>query len=407
MSLLLLFKGAGGGAAPAGSKRVMLVAGQSLASPNVGSVVYSSTPSARHKRDSYGVRCRSTDIVGTAVGLYEQATDTGYGDGETIASAFCKMHDLLSGNANRWYCGNHAKSGETLAGIRKGGTATCFADGMAQADAALDAGYEVCDVVVLGHGETDSQNANTTYPAGLDTLQNDYDTDIKAITGQSEEVVLYCWQTAAYPPGSTAATGTDKSGNTALTYLDRAVNQPTKFSLIGSIFPGWFRADGLHITAAWTQVMACYAAKQVWRRDEGDDAPFRPLTAVRTAATIVVTFDVPAPPLVWRFDLYQPTTTGNTGALLGFKFFDDSGAIPAVTAVAITGASEVTVTLASTPTGTQGSQELRIAHSTSQNSGTGGTPLADSDDATTPSDIAVPDWPMPNFCPMSYVAVTT
>jgi hypothetical protein len=93
----------GGGGGSAGALRTALMAGQSLMSPSSGSVVFSTTPSARHKRSSFGVRVRSTDALTPLVALAEQATDTGYGDGETVASAFCRMHDLLSGNANLWY----------------------------------------------------------------------------------------------------------------------------------------------------------------------------------------------------------------------------------------------------------------------------------------------------------------
>lgn len=394
---LALLGKAGGGSAPASPTAMLLVTGQSNGSPN-DSTVYSATPSTRHSRFTFGVRCRSTDALLPRVALYEQPTDTAYGSGETIASAFSATHDAISSNRTRWWHGNHAKISQPIAAIKKGGTATCYADGIAQATAG---GTTPVYAVALIHGETDAQNNNTTYGTDLDTLQTNYDTDIKAITGQGNTVLVYASQCAAYPPGSTSATGATKTGSTHLTVLSKAVAAPTRFKCFGPLYPGvayGIQSDGLHFTAAVTRIWGAYLAKFVNATQLGaDDLPLYPTGAVRTGASVVVTFHVPVSPLVWRYDLFQPTTTGNTGALLGFKFFDDSGTPPAVTDVQITAANQVTVTLASTPTGTAGSCEIRIGHSTSQNSGTGGTPLTDSDTTADPR-----GWPLPNFCAMSY-----
>lgn len=397
--MLRMMRGGGGVALP---ELALLVTGQSNGSPS-DATVYSTTPSARHTRDAYGVRSRAADITGTLVGLYEQVSDTGAGSGETIASAFSQTHDQLTGESARWFHANHAIPAHTMAHIRKGGTGPAYANGMAQVTAAVAAapGLVVAGIALI-HGETDQQTNNTNYPAQLDTLQDDYDADIKALTGQAGEVVMYCSQPGSVPPGSTSATGADKSGSTALTYLSRAVSTPTEFACVGPTYFAVLRADGGHWVAAFTRILGAYFAKAVKKHRAAEDAlPLYPTAAVRTAASVVVTFHVPVPPLVWRLDLYQPTTSGNTGAVLGFKFYDDSGSPPAVTDVQITGTDEVTVTLAGTPTGSQGSQEIRIAHSTSQNSGTGGTPLADSDPTVNPQ-----GWPLPNFCCMSYVPVT-
>ncbi len=381
----------------------MLVTGQSNGSPASG-IAFSTTPSIRHSRFTSGVRITAAaGVFAPLIGLYEQDSDTGYGSGETLASSFCVEHDLLSDEANLWLCANHAKSNEGIAGIKKGGSATCYVDGMAQVQNAFDADPTyIANVIVLGHGENDSQSDNHTYGAQVEQLQEDYDTDIKEITEQPDDVLMYAWQCSAYPPGSTNAVDADKAGSTQLTVLSLALTLPTRFKCLGPTFNANYRDDNLHFTAAWNQVMGAYVAKCVNKVDEEeDDLPLYPTAAVRTDATVVVTFHVPVPPLIWRLDLYQNTTAGNTGALLGFKFYDDSGTPPAVTNVVISDTDEVTITLAGTPTGTQGSQEIRIGHSTSQTSGTGGTPLADSDDSEN-----VDGWPLPNFCCQQYVPVT-
>lgn len=383
----------GGGSPSVAPTKGALWGGQSLVSGQ-DSTVLSAAPSTRHSRPSFGVRARSTDPLTPLVRLYEQASDTGYGIGETSAYGFTEMWEQLAGTSDRWFCANHGKVNTAMAGVQKGGTATCYADGQAQAAA----GGVAVAAIFFRHGENDTQNNNTAYPGLLDTLQGNYNTDTKAVTGQAGNIKLFCSQNAAYPPGSTSATGATKTGSAQLTVIDRIVSQPTKYAFTTPLYPAAFIADGIHMVAAWMRIVGAYEAKAYYREVNalGTQAVY-PTGAVRTVASIVVTFNVPVTPLVWRFDLYQPSTTGNTGALLGFKFFDDSGAPPAVTDVQITAPNQVTVTLASTPTGTAGSMEIRIGHSTNQTSGTGGTPLTDSDTTVDPR-----GWPLPNFAAMAY-----
>jgi hypothetical protein len=389
--------------AAANSLRMLRIAGQSNGM-GPGSTVLSATPSTRHKRFTPGVRCQNTGLT-PLIPLVEQADSFGGGAtaGETLATAFAEMHDLLTGNADRWLISNHALSSQTISGIKKGGTSSAYAYGQAQTMAAVGAsmGITVAGVAFI-HGETDAQLNTTGYPADLETLQNDEDTDTKAITGQTSEVIFYCTQCASCPPGSTNATGATKTGSTHLTVLAKAIALPTRFVCVGPTYFARFVSDGLHYTAGFTRLLGAYVAKALKKMEAGADAlPLYPTAAVRTGTSVVVTFHVPVAPLVWHLDLFQNTTSGNTGALLGFKFYDDSGSPPAITDVQITAADQVTVTLASTPTGTQASQEIRIGHSTSQASGSGGTALADSDPAVDPR-----GWPLPNLCCMSYIPVT-
>lgn len=361
-------------------------------------VALSTSPSSRHWQPNIGVRSRSTDPLIPLVHLHEQPTDTGYGTGETPASAFAQMYDQLDSAGPRWFCANHAKGGIAIAGIKKGGTDTCYVDGQAQ----VSAGGVPTYGIGFGHGETDTQTNNTGYPADYVQLQTDYTNDIQAKTGQNTQVIIYALQNAAYPPGSTSATGAVKTGSCQLTYLDKAVNLPTKFKCIGSggnALPSNWITDGLHYTAGYKRVLAAYLAKFVYRtRHAQDDLPLYPTSAVDlTGTTTEVTFHVPVAPLVWRYDLFQPTTTGNAGALLGIKCYDDSGTPPSVTDVQISASNKIVVTRGAW---VGANREIRFGFSTSQASGTGGTPLADSDATVDPY-----GWPLPNFCCMSYVSV--
>jgi hypothetical protein len=364
--------------------------------------VLSNLPSMFHERYSAGVRSTATGLTPVAP-LFEQTDAISGGGGETLATGFVEMMDKLTGGAARWLVSCDAISGQTMSGIKKGGTSASYANGQAQVlDAVKAHGGIANEVALFVHGETDTQTNNTAYPADFDQLQIDDTTDTQAVTRQSGQLVYYCSQPGAYPPGSTSATGATKTGSAQLTYLSKAISAPTRFFCVGGTYFFATLSDNIHYIAGHTRVLGAIMAKFVWRNETGQDAlPLYPTSAHRTGTSVVVTFHVPVPPLVWRLDLFAPTTTGNTGAFLGFKYYDDSGAIPAVTDAQITASNQVTLTLASTPTGTAASEEVRIAHSTSQTHGTGGTPLADSDPTTD-----VRGWPIPNMCAMSYVGVT-
>lgn len=389
----------GASAPPVPPSLLFLIAGQSN---GVGSDtrVLTTTPSARHKRFTPGVRTQGGGLS-PLIGLYEQADSFGGSGGETLASSFAGHLDTLTSESDRVLMACHALSGGFLTQINKG--TTPYSYGLAQMTAAVAASPDIeVGGVLFVHGESDTQSNSLTYPANLTTLQGDYDTDSKAATGQAAEVVMYCLQNPAYPPGSTSATGTNKNGSCQLTYLSRAVSNPSEFVCVGPAY--WFQwlTDGLHYRAEYQRVLGAMMAKFVKRKRAAETSlPLYPTAAVRTGTSVVVTFHVPVSPIVWRMDLYQNTTSGNTNQVHGFGFYDDSGTPPAVTAVSITATNQVTLTLASVPTGTQGSQEIRIAHSTSQSSGNGGCPLADSD-----TDVDEFGTPLPNFCCHSFIAVT-
>lgn len=99
--------------------------------------------------------------------------------------------------------------------------------------------------------------------------------------------------------------------------------------------------DHVHLTAHSSRWLGEQLGK-VWKRIVVDGEEWKPLqinsARAKDAATVVVRFDVPRPPLAW--DTEVVTDPGNKG----FEVADVSGAVP-ITSVEITGTDEVTIKL--------------------------------------------------------------
>lgn len=223
---------------------------------------------------------------------------------------------------------------------------------------ALADGYRFwLPAVYWRHGESDA--ANASYESQMVTHRSNFNTDTKAITGQASDI----WFIMAVP--SSFAAGQDDA---ALAMLALHENQPTGFVLSHpsymldyDIYAEGVTTDDdyVHLSVRGQQMDGEYAKKAWLRTVFGKSRwePLRPLTAVRSAANIDVTFNVPVGSLV----LDTTTVTERAGTVKGFEFVDDSGATPTISSVTILDTDTVRITLASTPTGTQASQKVRYA----------------------------------------------
>lgn len=223
---------------------------------------------------------------------------------------------------------------------------------------ALAAGYRFwLPAVYWRHGESDASNAS--YESQMVTHRSNFNTDTKAITGQASDI----WFIMAVP--SSFAAGQDDA---ALAMLALHENQPAGFVLSHPSYmldydiyaPGITTDDDyVHLSVRGQQMDGEYAKKAWLKTVFGKSRwePLRPLTAIRSAANIDVTFNVPVGSLV----LDTTTVTERAGTVKGFEFVDDSGSTPAISSVTVLDADTVRITLASTPTGTQASQKVRYA----------------------------------------------
>jgi hypothetical protein len=195
--------------------------------------------------------------------------------------------------------------------------------------------------ITLTHGECDASNAS--YGAGLFRFWQDYNADLKAITGQQQDVALLVSQQ------STKATG---AGGSAVQVWKAGVDHPGQIVCTGPKYQYQYSADFLHLPAPgyerlgqkYAEVLDLVVNRKVaWR-------PLQPNKVTRAGTTITVDFDVPNPPLVWDSHITPPHQTANTEWAngKGFEVTDASGAHLAISRVAIQGAS-VVITLAADP----------------------------------------------------------
>jgi hypothetical protein len=206
--------------------------------------------------------------------------------------------------------------------------------------------------IVWVQGESGPYNY-ATYSAALTTLIDDLQDDVEAITGQRPLFVIV---------GTNA---NDLVGAPGLPDGVRDAQVDVANTLYGSnvIYAGsMYHApigedDGIHATALGRLVTADMVGRAIKK-----GSTFRGLrvdTAVRTGATIVVNFLVPSDGGNIAFDP-GPSSGGWVKPIEdhGFTYYD-TGATAYITAVNITGAAQVTITLNTTPNG--GSKALLYA----------------------------------------------
>jgi hypothetical protein len=282
---------------------------------------------------------------------YEFGARAGYPD----------KHDVLAGI--------HGRSGHTYWCLRKGGCdwqpSTAFAQALFEVQGAknyadgLGKSYVVRGINAI-HGESDDDDYTmhggnpTEYPnTGTDGTPNkiknyddalvewqeDYEREIKAITGQAQPIPLFISQL---------------SGRTYTTYspvapmqLKAHVRAPGKVVLIGPAYQLTFLSDCQHFTNHGQRRLGEYFAKVYARVIFGGEKwePVRPKMITRVGTVVTVQYHVPKPPLV--LDTMRITNPGR----YGFDFYDGSASPPTITGVAVTAPDTVTITLSKVPTG--------------------------------------------------------
>lgn len=212
--------------------------------------------------------------------------------------------------------------------------------------------------IILTHGECDAGNAN--YGAGLFQLWKDYAADLKAITGQTRDVVLFISQQ------STIASGPSGSGQQV---WRAGVDHPGQIVCTGPKYAYQYSNDLLHLPAAgylrlgekYAEVFDLVVNQNVaWK-------PLAPNAVARVGTKITVSFDVPNPPLVWDAHMAPPHQSGNLAAWAQGRGFEVVAGNTNLTiaSVAIAG-NDVVITLANDP----GAQKVTVRYAMSQD-GTG------------------------------------
>jgi hypothetical protein len=372
----------------------VLGTGQSLSVGSVGTPVLSTAQPYKNLMFNGGIKPGATGTaLANFVPLVEGPTV------ETHNAAFSSLitqlaetlvfpREVAPKNSHRLLVSIHGIGGTAYVGLKKGTAA--FAAGIAQVNAAktltTSAGQSyIVRAVTNVHGESDHVAANPNYKQNLVEWQHDYETDVRAITGQTEPIPMFHTQISSWTKYGQA------TSQIPMAQLDASAESGGAIVLVGAKYHLPYVADGVHLTNDGYRQMGEYYAK-VYRRVvlEGKSwEPVRPKQVSLAGATITVSFHVPQPPLV--FDTALVTNPGN----YGFAYTDDSATPPTIQQVALDGPTSVKITLSAAPVGQN--RKLSYAFTGTVNAKAGATTgprgnLRDSDATPSRNGYALYNW---------------
>jgi hypothetical protein len=323
-----------------------------------------------------GDGCRVYDEPSSFVPLVEG--DTFFYPVETMSSGLANEVASLTGGEHAMLVSLHGRSGNSYGCLRKGGCGwwpdrgyvVPFEDGMRQVQDAKKIAEKngktyVVRAVTAIHGEhdhyaytsgdsafpmpgTDGVSTVRDYSDALLEWQRDYEDGVRTITGQKLPVPLFINQYSHWNDVPTT--------KIAYMQLDAHLRSNGKVVVVGPTYALGYTSRCLHFTNHGERQLGEYFAK-AYRRVviEGRRwEPLRPISVTIDGNVVTAKFLVPSPPLV--FDHERVDDPGNEG----FEWYDDSGAPPSITNVAITGPDTVRVTLSAPPAG--GDRRLRYAY---------------------------------------------
>lgn len=238
----------------------------------------------------------------------------------------------------------HGRGGLPIASLNKGSlyySNSITASVAARAEAERRGlGYKVPFVDWI-HGENDSGAAKGYYLSQLLLLQSDYETDLKAISGQPGKIPLLLDQISNW----TAPTYNRSESNVPFEQLQSALYYPDKFYCAGPKYWLLTSPDGVHMTSESSMRLGAMHARAAQAILAGSSwLPTHVISAKRTGAVVTLEFHTPQGPLT--IDTLSVSNPGN----LGIRYVDDSSSAT-VQSVRLAGHNIVEVTLSATPTG--------------------------------------------------------
>jgi lysophospholipase L1-like esterase len=192
--------------------------------------------------------------------------------------------------------------------------------------------------ITLTHGECDAGNEN--YENDLHQLWSDYNTDLRAITGQTQNVLLIVSQQNSLNDQAASTLAQWKAG---VDHGDEIVCSGPKYQ-----YP---YAEGVHLTTTgYEELGEKYAQVYYERVLLGHPwEPLEPKGVERKGAEIAVHFNVPVAPLVWDANFQAPhPKTDEWKAGKGFEVSTAAGEKVAIVSAEISG-DAVIITCAADP----------------------------------------------------------
>jgi hypothetical protein len=277
---------------------------------------------------------------------------------ETISSGLANTLTALS--PNQYYQSivtRHGDGAKVYAELKKG--TAYFAWGMTQVararTAALGLGRQyVVPAVTVIHGESDHvANNGALYEGYLREWQADYEADVKALTGQTNAVLMFLCQMSSH-------TGYGHSVPRIAGPQLSACENSVKHILVG---PKYFLTyvDAAHLNAASYRHLGEYYGKAL-KKTLVDGTKWEPLKPFRirfTNNTITLDLKVPVPPIV--IDTNRVILRNN----YGFEYTDDL-ASASIVSVSVVDSDSVRIVLNQVPTGAN--PRLRYAWTGTPNS---------------------------------------
>jgi lysophospholipase L1-like esterase len=192
--------------------------------------------------------------------------------------------------------------------------------------------------IVVTHGESDA--GNTNYEAQLRQLWQDYNTDLPAITGQTQKIQMIVSQQNSCADRSASALAQWKIG----------VDYPADMVCSGPKYQYPY-FEGIHLTArGYQQLGEKYGQVYYERVILGHNwQPLAPTGAERKGNIITIHYHVPVPPMVWDTNLAEPhPSVAEWKDGKGFEVSTVGGEKVAIASVAISG-EDVVISCATDP----------------------------------------------------------
>lgn len=242
------------------------------------------------------------------------------------------------------------QDGQGIAGIKKGGSVASYAGSIAEVTKfkqlfdALGYSYRVA-AVLLTHGEQDM--GSTTYGTDILQLQSDYDTDVRAITGQSNVIPIIATQPSSgypQPPVGLYNNIDNEILNTYVAYPNRVILAGSKLGL--SYWSGDFHIDN----QGSVDLGYLYSDFVLGVINGTPVSPLYPVSVSRSGTQVTVTLN--------RNVVLNPSLYGGThgagyysGAWVNGKGFEaiDGGGTPVVISSVTILNNIVTINCATTP----------------------------------------------------------
>lgn len=260
--------------------------------------------------------------------LIENTTKSNVGENvETIASSFANNVTFASKNQKyQILISNNGLGGAEYAKLKKG--TELYQNNINEIIAAqkisrqMGKKYQVPAVLVI-HGETDNALGNgPKYSQFLEEWYKDYNTDIKAITGQSNDIFLFTDQMSSFGMDLATPKGI-ASPSTTLGQLRASLQNP-RIILVG---PKYFLtySDNLHLNnlsyRKWGEYFAKAYKQTILNQNSKDSQSWKPLMPIKSTFggnKIKIQFNIPKKPLI--LDTENVLAKEN----YGFEYIDET-----------------------------------------------------------------------------------